>query len=69
MIRSRKMLKRMGDRRHLGLTPTVVPKHSLMCQRLFSYQSGYGTDSADVGDTFHTGFVVKKSVLRCSFRL
>ena len=30
MIRSRKMLKRMGDRRHLCLTPTVVLNHSSM---------------------------------------
>ena len=30
MIRSRKMLKRMGDRRHPCLTPTVVLNHSHM---------------------------------------
>ena len=30
MIRSRKMLKRAGDRRHPCLTPTVVPNHSPM---------------------------------------
>ena len=26
------------------------------CQRLFSNHLRYGTDSADVGGTFHTGF-------------
>ena len=31
MIRSRKMLKRVGDRRHHCLTPTVVLNHSLSC--------------------------------------
>ena len=30
MIRSRKMLKRVGDRRHSCLTPTVVLNHSPM---------------------------------------
>ena len=30
MIHSRKMLKRVGDRRHLCLTPTVVLNHSPM---------------------------------------
>ena len=30
MIRSRKMLKRVGDRRHPSLTPTVVLNHSPM---------------------------------------
>ena len=29
MIRSRKMLKRVGDRRHPCFTPTVVLNHSL----------------------------------------
>ena len=30
MIRSRKMLKRVGDRKHLCLTPIVVLNHSPM---------------------------------------
>ena len=90
MIRSRKMLKRVGDRKHPCLTPTVVLNHfamlpfiwtalvalsqscpmvfkfyfrmvayrvhAILCQRLSGNQWRYGTDSADVGGTFLTGF-------------
>ena len=36
IIRSRKMLKRVGDRRHLCLTPTVVLNHSPMLQFIWT---------------------------------
>ena len=39
MIRSRKMLKRVADRRHLCLTPTVVLNHSPMLQPVRVAQS------------------------------